>query len=207
MNSIGSDAATVAVDTFLQCRWNLHTTSASLPPTDSRPRAARSLSFCNHRSRSTHWSIFSGFGIFLGYGLTTFVIFFPTLVHLALAYKLWSRAAQHRDQPFFTTSLILLSSLTVGASAILATHQFQSTSVTGGPKTLPHFAANLGLRPLSVSVQRFKNHCNVVLNLLFNFRIWFFTKKHQHVTKLFLKKMLWCSNANCVRYFVDVYRH
>ena len=38
---------------------------------------------------------------------------------------------------------MLLSSLTVGASAILPTNEYQSTSVTCDPKQLPHLAENL----------------------------------------------------------------
>ena len=61
---------------------------------------------------------------------TTFASRFTTLDHLQ---ALVPCCVQTRLS-FFTTSLMLLNSLRVGAWAILATNQYQSTSVTGGRK-------------------------------------------------------------------------
>ena len=77
------------------------------------------------------WTHAVQFGFYSCQKKTTFASRFTTLDHLQALVP----CCVETRLAFFTTSLMLLSSLRVGAWAILATNQYQSTSVTVGRKT------------------------------------------------------------------------
>ena len=122
------------------CRWNHHSSGAWSPPTALRQCSA--LSIVLQTTLSFH-SLVHRFviGIFTSQG-TPPSSFFSTLGHLA-----W-RAGIPRC---LNTEICLLHNVTHASSlldsmhlsVILAASQHQSTSMTGGAKPLPHFAANL----------------------------------------------------------------